>query len=77
MRTSQPYRILDAPADGSARTPPDAYRVASGAAEAFLLAWSFVRVAVCSFRGLDFEGFVAFNIVVSTVWSLTSRSPLS
>jgi hypothetical protein len=39
--------------------------------------WSLLRVAVCSFRGLDFEGFLALAIVVAAVMSLTSRSRFS
>jgi hypothetical protein len=39
-----------------------------------VLLWSFLRVAICTLRGLDLEGFVALFIIVTTVLSLTSRS---
>jgi hypothetical protein len=46
-------------------------------AQAFVVAWSLLRVAVASLEGLDFEGFVALVVVVATLRALSSRSTFS
>jgi hypothetical protein len=48
--------------------------VAVRAVTVIVCLWSLVRVALCAFGGLDFEGALALIIVVATVRSLKSWS---
>ncbi len=70
-----PYRTQDCPPRGPSRAPSIVgLESALRAVTLAVLLWSFLRVAICTLRGLDLEGFVALFIIVTTVLSLTSRS---
>ncbi len=74
---SHPYRTPDGSSPVASRKAATGLEAALRAAIVVVFVWSLVRVALCSFRGLDFEGFVALVIVVTAVQSLTFRSRFS
>jgi len=77
MFARQPYRTADPPGLGSSHAPLNGPQGPLDSAIAFLIVWSLLRLALCSLRGLDFEGLIALLIVVAALWSLTSRSRFS
>jgi hypothetical protein len=66
-----PYRISAPHIAVSPHEAADPMGIAQRVANRFLLGWAVLRVAVCTVRGLDLEGFVALVIVVTVVVSLT------
>jgi hypothetical protein len=71
MRGRQhPYRIT-ARRRQLARAPVDPLVSGQRLARGAVLGWAFLRVVVCSMRGMDFEGFLALVIVVTAVASPT------
>jgi hypothetical protein len=75
MPRPHPYRSPECPTPAFFRGPADPLAVARLVSKAFLLVWALLRVAICTTRGLDFEGFVALVIVVAAVKSLTKGKP--
>ena len=65
-----PYRSA-ARREQPARAPVDQLASSQRLAVGFVLGWAFLRVAVCSMRGMDLEGFLALVVVVTAVASLT------
>jgi hypothetical protein len=70
MAGSQPYRVPERRKAPEAE-PRDPLGAAFRLVGYFVLGWAFLRLAVCSVRGIDFEGFVALVIFVAAVASLT------
>jgi hypothetical protein len=63
-----PYRT---PERCTEALPADPLRNAQSVARLFLVGWSLLRVAVCSARGLDVEGFAAVVVLMGAVSSFT------
>jgi len=72
MASSHPYRTSELRAASPRPQPDDALRGAQLLAKLFLVAWSLVRLGVCSARGLDLEGCAALVIVVAMARSLVN-----
>jgi hypothetical protein len=66
-----PARRDDAP---PRRGRSDPLRAGAAIACLFLLAWSVLRVALCTVRGLDIEGAIAAVIVVTAAVVLVAPS---
>jgi hypothetical protein len=66
-----PYRTAERASQPQQARPVDPLWAAERGASHFVVGWALLRVAVCSARGMDFEGFVALAIVVTAVASLT------
>jgi hypothetical protein len=66
-----PYRTAGLAEPERPAEPVDPLRAAERRASQFVVGWALLRIAVCSVRGMDLEGFVALAIVVTVVASLT------
>ncbi len=65
MSAGQPYRTSGRPFPGSA---PMAWRATMlGTAQAFVIGWSLLRLAVCMRDGLDVDGCLALMIILATL----------
>ena len=72
MPASHPYRT-QAPHDAQGTESVDSLGRAQSVAKLFLFGWSLARVAVCSVRGLDVEGFMALTVVVAVTTSFANH----
>jgi hypothetical protein len=72
MPAPHPYRTPELGAASSRPEADNALRGAQSLTKLFLLAWSLLRVAVCSARGLDLEGCAALVVVVAMTSSLVN-----
>jgi hypothetical protein len=70
---SSPYRASARRLAGRCDRAADPLLYAQRAAHRFVLGWAILRVAVCAFKGLDVEGFVALLVIVTALLS-SSRS---
>jgi hypothetical protein len=68
--TSSPYRSSPRRVTTTGPEAEDSLGIALRVASVFVLAWALLRVAVSIVRGVDFEGCVAFLIVIMAVVSL-------
>jgi short subunit fatty acids transporter len=66
---SSPYRNPGRPVATPRGEPADALDRAQKLANGFVLGWALLRIAVCTVKGLDLEGFLALVIVVTAVMS--------
>lgn len=70
MPASHPYRTPELDGTSPRREPRDALQGAQSLTKLFLVSWSLARVAMCSVRGVDIEGWAALVIVVAVARSL-------
>lgn len=75
MPAPHPYRTPEVGHASARAEAADALHGAQSLTKLFLVAWSLVRIAICSVRRLDFEGCAALLVVVAmtssfvTTWS--------
>jgi hypothetical protein len=67
---SRPYRSSPCRVATTGPEAKDSLGIALRVANLFVLAWALLRVAFSIVRGVDFEGCVAFLIVIMAVVSL-------
>jgi hypothetical protein len=66
-----PYRVPEHPEPDPGLPPVDPLWDAQRLTSHLVVCWAVLRVAACSARGLDLEGFLALLLVVAVLASLT------